>query len=56
MAVTGVDGLGKDARAADAYGRETAERIYGPDLVQRALRLASHRSLMALGHLYGGTR
>jgi hypothetical protein len=42
----------------DAYGREAAERIYGPDLVQRALRLASgsHSSLMALGHPYGGTR
>jgi DNA-binding transcriptional ArsR family regulator len=41
-----------------AYGREAAERIYGPDLVQRALRLASgsHSPLMALGHPYGGTR
>ncbi|MEV8606023.1 helix-turn-helix domain-containing protein [Streptomyces griseoviridis] len=37
---------------ADTYGRPAAERIYGADLVQRALRLASgsRSSLMALGH------
>ncbi|MEU9083374.1 transcriptional regulator [Streptomyces sp. NPDC048357] len=42
----------------DAYGRPAAERIYGADLVQRALRLASGSlsSLMTLGHQYGGSR
>ncbi|MFJ6053617.1 transcriptional regulator [Streptomyces sp. NPDC092307] len=42
----------------DAYGRPATERIYGADLVQRALRLASgsRSSLMALGHQHGGTR
>ncbi|WP_331756074.1 helix-turn-helix domain-containing protein [Streptomyces sp. NBC_01643] len=36
----------------DTFGRPAAERIYGADLVQRALRLASgsRSSLMALGH------
>jgi hypothetical protein len=36
----------------DAFGRPAAERLYGADLVQRALRLASgsRTSLMALGH------
>lgn len=36
---------------ADAHGRAAAERIYGADLVQRALRLASssRSSLMTLG-------
>ncbi|MGW8954677.1 transcriptional regulator [Streptomyces sp. NPDC055709] len=36
----------------DMFGRPAAKRIYGPDLVQRALRLASgsRSSLMALGH------
>ncbi|MEU1375945.1 hypothetical protein ABZ442_20125 [Streptomyces triculaminicus] len=42
----------------DEYGRPAAERIYGADLVQRALRLVSgsRSSLMALGHQYGGRR
>ncbi|MFE9334810.1 winged helix-turn-helix domain-containing protein [Streptomyces sp. NPDC006925] len=36
----------------DAFGGPAAERLYGADLVQRALRLASgsRSSLMALGH------
>ncbi|MER5465554.1 helix-turn-helix domain-containing protein [Streptomyces sp. NPDC002668] len=35
--------------AVDSMGRASAERIYGADLVQRALKLASGSSLMALG-------
>nr|WP_242439042.1 helix-turn-helix domain-containing protein [Streptomyces sp. CB00455] len=36
----------------DAFGRPTAERLYGADLVQRALRFTSgsRSSLMTLGH------
>ncbi|WP_180356983.1 hypothetical protein [Streptomyces sp. TLI_146] len=40
----------------DVYGRAAAERIYGAELVQHALRLAigSRSSLMSLGYAEEG--
>ncbi|MDX3066045.1 MULTISPECIES: helix-turn-helix domain-containing protein [Streptomyces] len=35
--------------AVEAFGRATAESMYGTDLVQRALRLTGHSALMSLG-------
>lgn len=35
--------------AVEAFGRATAESMYGTDLVQRALRLSGHSALMSLG-------
>ncbi|EGX59182.1 hydroxylase, partial [Streptomyces zinciresistens K42] len=35
--------------AVEAFGRTTAESMYGTDLVQRALRLTGHSALMSLG-------
>ncbi|MFD3422648.1 helix-turn-helix domain-containing protein [Streptomyces decoyicus] len=35
--------------AVDAFGRAVAEAMYGVDLVQRALQLSRHSSLMSLG-------
>ncbi|WP_055546846.1 helix-turn-helix domain-containing protein [Streptomyces kanamyceticus] len=35
--------------ALEAFGRPTAEALYGPDLVERAIKLADGSSLMVLG-------
>ncbi|WP_019061509.1 helix-turn-helix domain-containing protein [Streptomyces prunicolor] len=36
--------------AVEAFGRDTAESMYGPALVHRALRLSRRSTLMSLGH------